>query len=264
MKKVVKKEVNQEFKKTIKQLIGEFGGLNKFISKGDTVFLKPNFNTADEFPGSSSIDFLKAVSELVYESGAKSVIIGDSSTIYIGTEEIIKEKGVRELENIGIPLKVYNLDKQKFITKKIPNAQYLSKVSVPKILYEADKLIYLPCLKTHSWAQFTGSLKLSVGIMKYLQRIPLHATNLQEKIGELNKIIHPDLTIMDARKCFINQGPAQGEVKKPNLLLASTKRIPLDIEGIKIIQSFEGNSLQGIVPEELPQIKSAKQIGIEE
>lgn len=68
---------------------------------------------------------------------------------------------------------------------------------------------------------------------------------------------------MDARKCFINQGPAQGEVKKPNLLLASTKRIPLDIEGIKIIQSFEGNSLQGIVPKELPQIKSAKRIKIE-
>jgi len=125
-------------------------------------------------------------------------------------------------------------------------------------------LILLPCLKTHSYAQFTGALKLSVGFIKPSERVHLHLSHLQEKIAALNKIIHPDLIIMDARKCFIREGPSEGEVKEPNLILASRDRVAIDIEGIKIIQSFEGNSLIGIDPWELPQIKRAVEFGISE
>ena len=67
---------------------------------------------------------------------------------------------------------------------------------------------------------------------------------------------------MDGRKCFINKGPAKGEVREPNLILASTDRVAIDIESIKIIQSFRGNSLKNIDPWELPQIKKAIEFGI--
>jgi hypothetical protein len=43
------------------------------------------------------------------------------------------------------------------------------------------------------------------------------------------------------------------------MILASTSRLGIDIEGIKIIQSFKNNSLAGIIPEELTQIKLAKE-----
>jgi uncharacterized protein (DUF362 family) len=112
-------------------------------------------------------------------------------------------------------------------------------------------------------AQYTGALKLSVGIMKPIERLGLHARNLQEKVAELNTLIKPDLIIMDARKCFITGGPGTGDVREPNLILASTSRVALDIEGIRIIQSYEGNSLAGIVPEELTQIKRAIELGVE-
>jgi len=123
-------------------------------------------------------------------------------------------------------------------------------------------LILLPCLKTHSYAQFTGALKLSVGFMKPSERVHLHLRHLQEKIAELNKLIHPDLIIMDARKCFINEGPAHGDVREPDVILASRNGVAIDVEGIKIIQSFKGNSLEGIDPWELPQIKRAIEFGI--
>ena len=140
--------------------------------------------------------------------------------------------------------------------KNISGGKYLKKIHLPKILYKIDKLIYLPCLKTHRHPKFTGSLKLSMGFTKQVDRLKFHTNKLQEKIADLNKIIHPDLIIMDARKCFINGAPNFGEIAKPNKLLASTQRKDIDIKGIEIIQGFKGNSLTQIVGKELPQIKN--------
>ena len=112
------------------------------------------------------------------------------------------------------------------------------------------------------FAQFTGSLKLSVGLMKPSERLKLHAGRLQEKIAELNLVIHPDLIIMDGRKCFINKGPSSGDIAEPALILASTGRVAIDLEGINIIQEFDSNSLAQISPGELIQIAHAVKIGV--
>jgi len=167
-----------------------------------------------------------------------------------------------DLEKMEQPPRIYVFEEREWTKKEIPEAKYLKKVLVTEFLERADRLILLPCLKTHSLAKFTGSLKLSVGFMKPIQRVNLHLSRLQEKLAELNKIINPDLIIMDARKCFINKGPAQGEIREPNLILASDDRIAIDIEGIKIIQNFKGNSLKDINPWDLPQIKRAVELDI--
>ena len=262
MDKVAKIKVENNLKESILRTVDEIGGFESFIKKGDVVLLKPNFNTADPSPASTSIDFLKAVTELVYNYGAKIVMIGDSSTMSLSTRKVMEEIGVFELENIDTPPRVYVFDERKWIKKEIPNGKYLKNVSVSEYLDRADKLILLPNLKTHFLSKFTGSLKLSVGFMKPFERVGLHLKNLQEKVAELNKIINPDLIIMDARKCFINKGPAEGELREPGLVLASKKRVAIDIEGIKIIQGFNGNSLKGINPLELTQIKKAIEFGI--
>ena len=69
---------------------------------------------------------------------------------------------------------------------------------------------------------------------------------------------------MDARKCFIKNGPSKGEVREPKLILASRNRVFLDVEGIKIIQSFKGNSLKDIDPWQIPQIKRAVEFSIDD
>lgn len=140
--------------------------------------------------------------------------------------------------------------------------KYLKAVSLTEILERVDKIILLPCLKTHKYAQYTGALKLAVGFVKPVERIKLHLFHLQEKIAELNTLFRADLIIMDARKCFINGGPSEGEVKEPNLILASDDRVAIDLEGIKIIQSFKGNSLKGINPWSLIQIRKAIELGV--
>lgn len=262
MSKVSKVKVENNLKESILKAVDLIGGFKRFINKGEVVLLKPNFNTADPFPASTDLEFLKQVTELVYDCGAKIVMLGDSSTMSLNTRKVMEELGVFDLEKMERPPRIYVFEERRWIKKEIPGAKYLKKVSLTEYLDRADKLILLPCLKTHSWAQFTGSLKLSIGFMEPSQRIGLHIRHLQEKIAELNKLINPDLIIMDARKCFINKGPAEGEVREPGLILASKDRVAIDVEGIKIIQSFEGNSLKNIDPWELPQIKRAREFGI--
>lgn len=262
MAKVAKVKVEKDLKKTIRKAVDSIGGFGKFIKKGNVVLLKSNFNTADLFPASTDLEFLRVVTELIYEQKPKIVMIGDSATMSLNTRKVMEELKIFDLEKMEKPPRIYVFDERRWIKKEIPGAKYLKKVSITEFLERADKLILLPCLKTHFQAQFTGSLKLAVGFMKPLQRVTLHLRHIQEKIAELNKVIHPDLIIMDARKCFINRGPSEGEVREPNLILTSTDRVALDVEGIKIIQSFKGNSLEGIDPWELPQIKRAVEIGI--
>jgi uncharacterized protein (DUF362 family) len=262
MEKVSKIKVKDDLRNSILEAVDRIGGFKKFINPGETILLKPNFNTADSFPASTDLEFLKTVVELIYEYDPKIIMIGDSSTMSINTRETMEKIGVFELERMEKPPRIYVFEERKWIKKKIPGAKYLKNVSVTNFLDRADKIILLPCLKTHFLAQYTGALKLSVGFMKPYQRVPLHARHLQDKIAELNKIVPADLVIMDARKCFINKGPAKGKIKEPNLILASDDRVAIDVEGIKIIQSYRGNSLKGINPLEVLQIKRALELGI--
>ncbi len=262
MNKVVKIKVEENLKESVLRSVNELGGFGKFINKGDVVLLKPNFNTADPSPASTDLGFLKVVTELVYDYGAKIVIIGDSSTMSLNTRKVMEKIGVFELEKMERPPRIYVFDERKWVKKTIPGAKFLKNVSVSEYLDKVDKLILLPNLKTHFLAQFTGALKLSIGFVKPFQRVGFHFRNLQEKTAELNKIINPDLIIMDARKCFIKKGPAEGELREPGLILASTDRVAIDIAGVKIIQGFKGNSLKGVDPYQIPQIKKAIEIGI--
>lgn len=262
MKKVAKVKFKENLKESILKAVNLIGGFERFIKKGEVVLIKPNFNTGDPPPASTDLEFLKAVVELVYQQEPKLVMVGESSTMSLNTRKIMEQRGVFELEKMDPPARVYVFEEWSWKKREIKNGKYLKNVSLTEILERADKVILLPCLKTHKYAQYTGALKLAVGFMKPVERLKLHLFHLQEKIAELNTLFHADLIIMDARKCFIKGGPAEGELREPNFILASDDRVAVDVEGIKIIQSFPGSSLFKINPWELPQIKRARELSL--
>ena len=252
----------KDLKKAINEAVDGMGGWQKFIKKGDRVLLKPNFNTADPYPASSDPRFIKAVVELLLDSGAGEIIVADSSTIMAKTKKVMEQLGIYKLEKISAKVKVMPFEEGKWSKKKVPHGNFLKSISVPQLLDEVDKIIFLPCLKTHFIAKFTGSMKLAVGLMKPSERVALHCRNTEEKIAEICTTVSPDLIIMDARKIFITQGPTKGEVREPGLILAATDRLALDLEGIKIIKSFPGNTLAKIKTDDLRQIRRARELGI--
>ena len=249
----------RNLKEGILNSVNSIGGFNKIIDKDDEILLKPNFNTADPPPGSSDPDFVKAVIELLYEHGAGKVVLGESSTRRLSTQKVLEETGmISKAEEAGAEVVVF--DEGKWV-KVSTDGKYLKKVSLPETALEANKIAYACCMKTHEWAKFTLSLKLAVGFMKPSERMRLHVRNLEEKIVDLNLVVHPNLMIMDGRKCFISGGPAKGELRSPGVVLASGDRIAMDVEALKIIQSFDGASLKDD-PWSYAQIRKAVELGL--
>lgn len=257
-------------KESIVRSISLIGGINKLVEKGDTVLLKPNYNTAHPYPGSSDPEFIKAIIEILYEAGAEKVILGER-TAFLHSRKVLEQAGIVEVaEGSGAEIRVFGKDGWRVIFDrkgwrrvKVSGGQYLRKVSLAKETLEIEKIVYAPLIKTHHAADFTGSIKLAMGFVKpFFDQITFHTRYLREKLAELCLLIKPDLIIMDARKVFIRGGPAKGELRAPNLILASGNQVAIDVEGVKILQSYHGNSLENKNVWDLIQIKHAVELGI--
>jgi len=262
MNKVIKIKTKNDLVIDIKKIIEPIiGNLNDFIKPTDRVLLKPNFNTADPFPASTSLDFLGAVIKIVKENNPQEIIIGESCTYFLNTEKICRQKMVPDIikeQNITW----HNFDQHKWIKKEIPNGKYYKSVKIPEIINQVDKIILLPCLKTHRMAHFTMSLKITIGMLKPSQRGILHLSNLEPRIAEVASVISPDLIIMDGRKCFVTQGPEKGEIEEPGILMAANDRIALDIEALKILHSYNADNLLTPDPWQESQITRAIELGL--
>jgi uncharacterized protein (DUF362 family) len=73
--------------------------------------------------------------------------------------------------------------------------------------------------------------------------------------------VNPNVIITDGRKCFISGGPAHGELRNPNVILASGDRVAIDVEALKVIQTFEDADLRNS-PWTYTQIRRAAELGI--
>jgi len=259
---VSKVEATFNLKESVKKAVQLIGGLEKAISPGDKVIVKPNFNSDDPFPASSDPEFVKAVVSLLYEAGASKVTIVESSGLpWLPTKRVMEKMGmVKAAEECGAELRI--LDNRERVNIEIEGKNWKS-VSLAKDILERDaKLVWLPCMKTHAYARFSLSLKLAVGLLDFEQRRNLHSMHLEEKIAELNLAVRPDLIIMDGRKCFVTGGPAKGLVEEPNVILASGDRVAIDVEALKVLKSYRANNRLDMGVWEFPQIRHAVELGL--
>jgi len=259
---VSKVNVSTNLKESIEKAVDLIGGFNKIISSGDKVIIKPNFNSDDPFPASSDPEFVKAVVQLLYEAGASQVVIAESSGMpWLPTRRVMEKMGMlKAAEECNAEVRI--LDNREWVDLGI-HGKYWRTVSIAKdILQENAKFVWLPCMKTHRYARFSLSLKLAVGLLNFRQRGDLHSAYLEEKIAELNLAVHPDLIIMDGRKCFVTGGPDVGKVEEPNIILASGDRIAIDAEALKILKGYRAENRLDMNVWDFPQIRHAVELGL--
>lgn len=246
-------------KPAIDQAVAVIGGFEKLVSPGDTILVKPNYNTSDPPPGASDPLFVRAVIELLYEHGAGQVILGESSMFRLSTRETLREAGaLQAAEEAGA--QVVAFDEGRWVSTRT-GGKALKKVALAQAALEATKIVYVCCLKTHFLADFTMALKMTMGFVRPRDRMGMHARRLKEKLVDLNLVIQPDLIVMDGRCCFIAGGPSTGEVREPNLVLASGDQIAIDVEGLKVIQEYPENDLKA-APWDLTMIRRAVELGL--
>lgn len=253
---------SKDIEARVKKAVDAIGGFKKVIGKGDSVLIKPNYVFPRQYPCITSLDFLLAVIKECYKAGASRIVVGESSAWWVDTEKTMQKFGIVEaVKKIGA--KVAFFDQGNWVNVKM-NSDVIQDAAFPEEAFKHDKIIFLPNMKTHRLARFTLSLKLAYGFLSQRYRTAqLHFVNLEKKIADVNKAIHPDLIIMDGRKCFVTGGPDEGDVKESNIILASGDRIAIDVEAIKILKSYNAkNHLIYDNPFQYEQIKRAAELGL--
>ncbi len=254
----------KEIKNDIRRAVDQLGGFDKSLKPRDRILLKPNFNSDDPPPGSTALDFLTAVIDLLREQGYSRIVVGEGSgRPWVPTEKVFGRAGLSsKMAEMKIPL--LNFDESQFLNVPIAG-EFLDLIAYPKDLESFDKIIYLPTMKTHYLAGFSMSLKLTVGLTHLADRTILHGDNnmfVAQRAVEMSIPIKPDLIIMDGRISFISGGPSHGLAVHPGVILASGDPVALDVQGIRLLQNYAAvNHLTGDAWQ-LPQIKTAVKHGL--
>jgi uncharacterized protein (DUF362 family) len=255
---------SNDVKSDIRKAVALLGGLDKSIKPQDRILLKPNFNSDDPPPGSTALDFLVAVIDLLREQGCTKISVGESvGRPWVPTEKVFKNAGLlSRMAEMKIPL--LDFDKSQFLNVPI-SGEYLDLIAYPKDLESFDKIIYLPTMKTHYLAGFSMSLKLTVGMTHLADRTLLHGDNnmfVAQRAVEMSIPVKPDLIVMDGRVSFVSGGPAIGLAVHPGIILASGDPVALDVQGVRLLQNYAAvNHLAGDAWN-LPQIKTAVKHGL--
>jgi uncharacterized protein (DUF362 family) len=260
---VARVKADAGLREAVEKAVSLVGGLQRVISRGDKVVVKPNFNSPDPFPASTDLEFLSAVTQMLLSAGAKVTIGDGAGGVWRPTENVFRKVGLHELgKKLGVDVAVYEDKASEWVRVKI-DGDYLTTVSMPRSAYEADKFVYVPCMKTHRLATLSGAIKLAFGFVHPGERLSFHlGGNLQQKAAEVNLCWQPHLIIMDGRKSFVSGGPDKGRLAHPGLVLASGDLVATDIEGMKALIENGAQDNLPADPWKLPQIVTALKHGL--
>ena len=237
--------------------------------KGKKVILKPNFNTADPPPASTSMETLRQIIIKIKEMGAESITIAERSGP-ANTEEAFKKKGLYELgdEHDFSIVNLSTLPSEGWVMKNFEGCHWKDGFLFARIYDEAECVIETCCLKTHQYGgHFTLSLKNATALVPregYGYMSELHSSPHQRKmIAEINSVYKWDLVIMDGVISFVDGGPMEGTRKEANVFVAGTDKIAIDAVGVALLRML------GTTPQvtkgpifEQEQIARAVELGI--
>ena len=215
--------------------------INPVSSK--SVVLKPNFNSADETPGSTHNDTLGTLIETLYEMGAKKITLAERSGPGPSTRSNMEKKGILELAK-KLDADIICLDEmgpEGWVQVTPPESHWSNGFLFPRVYLEAECIVQTCCLKTHGFGgHFTLSLKNSVGLVPregYNYMNELHSSGFQRQmIAEINTAYSPDLVVLDGVDAFVDGGPARGKRVQAGVFLAGTDRVAIDAVGVAILR----------------------------
>jgi uncharacterized protein (DUF362 family) len=235
--------------------------------KGKDVLLKPNFNTADPFPGSTHNDTLTHLILQLKTMGAKSITIGERSGPP-DTADVLQDKGIYGLcEKLGVGLIDFEkLPAGDWVRITPEKSSWRNGFDVARPVLESPCVVTTCCLKTHGFGGvFTMSLKLSVGVTRKKNMTELHSSflSMRRMIAEINQAYAPKLILLDGIEAFVDGGPGRGTRKKADVILAGTDRIAIDAVGVAILKELGSNSaIMGKKIFEQEQISRAVELGL--
>jgi uncharacterized protein (DUF362 family)/NAD-dependent dihydropyrimidine dehydrogenase PreA subunit len=228
---------SEEIYQAIQQSLFLLGGLENFLKPKSKVFVKIN-HISPPSPAEKGLvthpAFTKEVLRFLKESGHR-VTVGDD--IQSKEEDGFFISNYRQVcQELEIPL--INL-KEKGFREVECQGQLLRKTYLSRVCLEADYIINLPKLKTHSFTIYTGAVKNMYGIIPYGLRLKYHRQYIKNEdfsqmLLDILSCAPPCMNIMDGIIAMEGEGPSAGNLRKLGVILASSDAVALDAVATKI------------------------------
>jgi uncharacterized protein (DUF362 family)/Pyruvate/2-oxoacid:ferredoxin oxidoreductase delta subunit len=244
-----------ELDRAVRRAVDLLGGISRFVKSGDRVLLKPNLLAARSPEKRVTTDpgVVRSVARMVMEAGGRPWI-ADSPAVESFKKVAQATEMDRVAEDLGIELK--GMDR----STPVPHAGkgLFRKLEVSADALEADVVINLPKLKTHSQMLLTLGVKNLFGTIVAQRKAEWHymvgvnRDTFASLLLEIYKAVHPALTILDGVWAMEGHGPSNGRPKHLNLIAAADDAVALDV----IICHLLGVSLS-----DFPLYRAAKDRG---
>jgi len=221
-----------------------------WLSKGDSVFIKPVVNSGNPYPATTSPIAITAMVELLREKGAGRVIVGDMSGVQNvrftptslsgSSRKLMESSGMAKVvQAAGAELHFFEESGWDSFYEDVPAARTYWKrpLMMPNILKEVQHIVLMPRCARHLLAGSTLGMKAAVGYWRHDTRLEYHrdAATLQEKTAEGNTVetlrTKQRLVLSAADKILTVFGPDEGYVFEPGngLVIASQSVVAHDM-----------------------------------
>lgn len=235
--------------------IAAMGGMGQFVSKNQTVVVKPNIGW-DRLPdraANTNPILIKRIVEHCFTAGAKDVFVFDHTcdnwTKCYKTSGI--EKYVKDAGGKMVPGNTENYYQE--VT--IPGGKKLLTTKVHELILESDVFINVPVLKNHSSTKLSLAMKNLMGVV--WDRRFWHKNDLHQCIADYASYQRkPDLNIVDAYNAMMKNGPqgvSKADVLNMKSQLVSTDMVAIDAAAAKLF---------GMEPETVPFIRIADEMNL--
>jgi uncharacterized protein (DUF362 family) len=245
---------NGDPEELVRRAIAALGGMEKFVSPGSNVIIKPNICVAYhtyEYAATTNPWVVAGLVKLCLEAGARSVRVMDMP--FGGTaKEAYKISGIEEQVNAAGGEMAF-MPGFKYVKTDVPQGKDLKSLDVFDEILKADVLINVPIAKHHNLAGLTLGMKNLMGVIR--DRTAMHR-DLGQRLADLSSLVKPTLNVVDAVRILMDHGPTGGN-------LADVKQLDTVIVSQDIVagDSFAA-TLFGRQPEDLNYIKAAAGMGL--
>jgi uncharacterized protein (DUF362 family) len=238
-----------------RRALAAIGGIERFVKRGAEVVVKPNICTAyygPEYAATTNPDVVAAIVRLALGAGAKRVRVLDFP--FGGTAQASYTKsGIAEaVKAAGGEMEV--MSQMKFRSVPIPQGKAIKTWSIYGGVLDADVVINVPIAKDHSGARLTLGMKNLMGVIE--DRSGFHARGLHQTIADLSTVVKPQLTVIDAVRMLMDNGPTGGnlnDVKRADTIIASHDVVAADAYA---------TTLFGLQPKEIGYIRMGAEHGL--
>lgn len=246
--------------KNVEQLVADtlaaLGGMETFVKRGETVVVKPNigWDRTPDLAANTSPAVVAAIVAACLEAGAAKVRIFDRTCN--DPRRCYAQSGIAAaVDALGSDrVAVEYMDRRAYQAVAIKDGTALKSWEFYRPALEADRLINVPVAKHHSISKLTLGMKNIMGVIGGNRGV-LHR-DIAEALCDINLVVPSDLTVVDATRILIANGPQGGrveDVRQRDTLIASPDIVAAD--------SFAA-TLFDFQPAEIPTLVAAARRGL--